>query len=120
MKKLLLSICAILALGLVSCGGGESSSSDNYYYEDNNSGGSEITFKGNPDGLSYQGETSARCGDNFMTIYVYENRNGKLVAKIDPRHTQTFAITNNSDFYTRDTYNKKIEYQRCYWLFSWY
>ena len=46
MKKLLLSICTILALGLVSCGGGESSSSDNYYYEDNNSGGSNINFTG--------------------------------------------------------------------------
>lgn len=46
MKKILLSICAVLTLGLVSCGGGESGSSETYYYDDYNSEGSNINFKG--------------------------------------------------------------------------
>ena len=56
MKKLLLSICAILALGLGSCGGGESSSS-------------EITFKGRQ-------KTRGGCRNN---IYVDHTTCNKFV-----------------------------------------
>lgn len=121
MKKLLLSICAILALGLVSCGGGESSDSETYYYEDDNYGGSEIPFKGKGDSdeLLYQGCATAYCGYNEMTIYVYENRNGNLVAKTNKSSNTTYPITNNFDFYTRDKCNMKIYAGGNYWIFAW-
>lgn len=56
MKKLLLSICTILALGFVSCGGGES-------------GGSEITFKGGDKAVYVKGATCGESGchcDGYM------------------------------------------------------
>lgn len=69
MKKLLLSICTILALGFVSCGGGESGGSETYYNEGYNSGGSEITFKGGDKAVYVKGATCGESGchcDGYM------------------------------------------------------
>lgn len=87
MKKLLLSICAILALGLVSCNnsGGESSSSDNYYYEDNNSGGSNVSFKGSNSTTAYNKYMES------MTIYVYKNGYGNIEVKTNPSNTTSYS-----------------------------
>lgn len=68
MKKILLSICTILALGLVSCGGSERGSSETYYYEDNNSGGSDINFQGRQ---KSRGSCSRNQYINHTTCYKF-------------------------------------------------
>lgn len=68
MKKLLLSICTILALGLVSCGGNDTGGSN--YYENNNYGGSNVNFKGR--GAAYRGS----CNIRSHGCSIFQDRNG--------------------------------------------